>query len=94
MIWEKKITIHDIDRTHRSRKRKLDNNVPRSISVKFARYNVRNRIFKTKKNLKEKNMSIKAGIHLYNLAYNSNFMKYVTNCSNVYPLIQLLKMSG
>ena len=48
------ITIHDIDRTHRLGKRKLDNNVPRPIIVKFARYNVRDRIFKTKKKLKGK----------------------------------------
>ena len=49
------ITIHDIDRVHRLGKSKLDNNVPRPIIVKFARYNFRNRIFKTKKkNLKEK----------------------------------------
>ena len=48
------ITIHDIDRTHRLGKRKLDNNVSRPIIVKFTRYNVRNRILKLKRNLKEK----------------------------------------
>ena len=52
------ITIHDIDRTHRLGKRNLDNNVPRPIIVKFTRYNVRNRIFKTKKKLKGKAVSI------------------------------------
>ena len=52
------ITIHDIDRTHRLGKRKLDNNVSRPIIVKFTRYNVRNRIFKTKKKLKGKTVSI------------------------------------
>ena len=31
------INIHDIDRTHRLGKRKLDNNVLRSIIVTFAR---------------------------------------------------------
>ena len=36
---------------------------------------------------------VKIGIHLHNSVYNSNCMKYVTNCSNVYPVIQLLKMS-
>ena len=50
------ITIHDIDRTHRLGKRKLDNNVPWPIIV--TRYNVRNRIFKTKKKLKWKTVSI------------------------------------
>ena len=48
------ITIHDIHRTHRLGKRKLDNNVPRPITVKFTRYNIRSGIFKTKKKLKKK----------------------------------------
>ena len=48
------ITIHDIDRTHRLGKRKRDNNIPRPIIVKFARCNVRKRIFKTNKKLKVK----------------------------------------
>ena len=52
------ITIHGIDRTHRLGKRKLDNNVPRPIIIKFTRYNIRNRIFKTKKKLKGKTVSI------------------------------------
>ena len=43
-------------------KLKLDNNVPRSIIVKSARYNVRNRIFKTKKKLKGKIVSIKESL--------------------------------
>ena len=34
------------------------------------------------------------GIHLYNPAYILNCSKYVANCSNVYPVIELLKMSG
>ena len=52
------ITIHDIDRTHRLGKRKLNNNVPRPITVKFTRYNVHDRIFKIKKKLKGKTVSI------------------------------------
>ena len=52
------ITTHDIHRTHRLRKRKLDNNVSRSIIVKFIRYNICSRIFKTKKKLEGKNVSI------------------------------------
>ena len=48
------ITVHDIDRTHRLGKRKLDNNIPRPIIIKFTRYNVRNRILKLKRNLMEK----------------------------------------
>ena len=34
---------------------------------------------------------LKVGIHLHNSAYYSNCRKYLTNRSNVYPLIQLLK---
>ena len=56
MIWERK--FHDNDRTHRWGKRKLDNNAPRPIIVKFTRCNIRNRIFKTKKILKGKTVSI------------------------------------
>ena len=37
---------------------------------------------------------VKVGINLYNSAYNSNWRKYVMNCINVYPLIQLFKMPG
>ena len=44
------ITIHNIDRIHHLGKHKVDNNVPRATIVKFASYNVRNRIFKTNKN--------------------------------------------
>ena len=55
---EEGITIHDTDKTHRLGKCKLDNNVPRVIIVKFTRYNVRNRTFKTKKKLKGKTLSI------------------------------------
>ena len=55
---EEEITIHDIDRTHRLGKRKPDNNVPRPINVNFTKYSVCNRIFKTKKKLKGKTVSI------------------------------------
>ena len=52
------ITIHDIDSTHRLGKHKLDNNIPEPVIVKFLRYNVRNRIFKTKMKLNGKNVKI------------------------------------
>ena len=52
------ITIHNIDMTNRFGKRKLGDNVSRPIIVKFGRYNVHNRIFKTKKKLKRINVSI------------------------------------
>ena len=53
-----KIIIHDIGRTHHLGKRKLDNNVTQPIIVKFTRYNVRNKIFRSKKKLKGKTVSI------------------------------------
>ena len=52
------INIHNIGRTHRLGKRKPDNSVPQPIIVKFTRYKVRDRIFKTKKKLKRKTVSI------------------------------------
>ena len=52
------ITIHYIDKAHHLEKRKLDNIVPRPIIAKYTRCNVRNRIFKTKKKLKGKTVSI------------------------------------
>ena len=52
------ISIHDTDMTHRLGKRKLDNNVPRPTIVKLTRYNLYKRIFKTKKKLKGKAVSI------------------------------------
>ena len=52
------ITIYNIDRTHHVGKRKFGNNVPRPVIVKFARYNVHSRIFKTTKKLKGKTVSI------------------------------------
>ena len=52
------INIYYIDRTHRLGKHKFGNNVPRPVIVKFARYNVHSRIFKTTKKLKGKTVSI------------------------------------
>ena len=37
---------------------------------------------------------LKVGKDLCHLASNSNCRKHKTNCSNVYPLIQFLKISG
>lgn len=43
------ITIPDTDRTYHLKERKLDNNVPQPITVKFRRYHVCGRMFKAKK---------------------------------------------
>ena len=45
----------DLDRSHRLRKVKRNDNKPRPIIVKFARYAVRNKVFSNKKNLRVKN---------------------------------------
>ena len=50
------INIEDLDRTHRIGK--VNNGKSRPIIVKFARYNVRKKVFHNKRKLKGKNMSI------------------------------------
>ena len=45
----------DLDRSHRLGKVKRNDNKPRPIIVKFARYAVRNKVFSNKKKLKVKN---------------------------------------
>ena len=52
------ITHLDIDRSHCLGNRKLDKSKPQSITIKFSRYNVTVRIFKDKKKLKGKWISI------------------------------------
>ena len=53
-----KISINDIDRTHRLGPVKSEENRKRPIIVKFSRYYVKNKIFRNKKQLKGKNFSI------------------------------------
>ena len=52
------ITHIDIDRSHRLGNRKLDKSKPRPIIIKFSRYNLRTRIFKNKRKLKGKRISV------------------------------------
>ena len=60
-IFEKemqgKVSVNDIDRSHRLGKKHTGSR-PRPIVIKFARYNVRNAIFRKKKILKAKAVSI------------------------------------
>ena len=56
----------------------------RRVATKKPRLDIKKENFKK---------DLKVGIYLYNSVYNLNCRKYVTNCSNVYPLIQLLKMT-
>ena len=53
---QEEINIEDLDRTHRIGK--VNNGKSRPIIVKFARYNVRKKIFHNKRKLKGKNTSI------------------------------------
>ena len=52
------ISPADLDRTHRIGKKKPGQNEPRPIIVKLNRYNVRKKVFPTKKNLKGSDVSI------------------------------------
>ena len=53
---QEEINIADLDRTHRIGK--VNNGKSRPIMAKFARYNVRKKVFRNKRKLKGKNMSI------------------------------------
>ena len=54
---EEKLSANDIDRSHRLGKKQTESR-PRPIIIKFTRYNVRNVIFRKKKILKGKAVSI------------------------------------
>ena len=54
---QEKLTDVDIDRSHRLGRLK-NGKQSRPIIIKFARYNIRNRVFKNKKKLKDTGISI------------------------------------
>ena len=49
---EERLTVVDIERTHRLGKPKQNKKTPRPIIIKFVRYNCRRRVFLNKKSLK------------------------------------------
>ena len=55
--WKKKLSANDIGRSYRLGKKQIGSK-PRSIIIKFTRYNVRNVIFREKKILNSKAVSI------------------------------------
>ena len=57
----------DLDRSHRLGKVKRNDNKPRPIIVKFARYAVRKRYFQTKKKLKGKKLLIRESLTVYKM---------------------------
>ena len=56
-LLQEKLTDIDIDRSHRIGRLKKGKQ-SRPIIIKFARYNIRNRVFKNKKKLKDTGISI------------------------------------
>ena len=43
------VLLADLDRTHRIGKKSDSSSKPRPVTVKFARYNIREKVFKSKK---------------------------------------------
>ena len=62
------ILLVDLDRTHRIGKKRHSNSKPRPVIVKFARYNIREKAFKSKKELKGKNISITENLTGYRIS--------------------------
>ena len=56
-LLQEKLTNFDIDRSHQKGKLKRGKQ-SRPIIIHFARYNIRNRVFKNKKKLKDTSISI------------------------------------
>ena len=48
------ILLADLDTTHRIEKKRDSSSKPRPVTVKFARYNIRKKIVKSKKNSRPK----------------------------------------
>ena len=60
------VKVEDLDRSHRLGKPREDNK-PRPIIVKFARYAVRSNVFSNKKKLKGKNLLITESLTVYRM---------------------------
>ena len=50
--------LADLDRTHRIRKKSDSSSKPHPVIVKFARYNIRENVFKSKKNSRVKILAL------------------------------------
>ena len=66
-----KITDNDIDRTNRIGKPK-NNGKPRPVIIKFVRYNVRKKIFSSKKLLKDSGVSITESLTTFRMKKLNN----------------------
>ena len=58
----------DLDRTHRIGKKRHSNSKPRPVIVKFSRYNIREKVFKSKEKLRGKNISITENLTGYRMS--------------------------
>ena len=59
------VLLADLDRTHRIGKKSDSSSKPRPFIVKFAWCNIREKVFKSKKKLKGKNISITGSLTRY-----------------------------
>ena len=62
------VLLADLDRTHRIGKKSDSSSKPRPVIVKFARCNIREKVFKSKKKLKGKNISITESLTRYRMS--------------------------
>ena len=58
----------DLDRTHRIAKQSDSSSKPRPVVVKFSRYNILEKVYKSKKSLKGKNISITESLIRYRMS--------------------------
>ena len=61
------VLLTDLDGAHRIGKKRVSSSKPRPVIVKFARYNTRQKVFKSKRKLKGKNISITENLTGYRI---------------------------
>ena len=61
----------DLDRTHRIGKKSDSSSKPRPVIVKFARYNIREKVCESKKQLKGENISITESLTRYRMSFKN-----------------------
>ena len=82
---ELELTEKELDRTHRIGNPKSGNKRPRPIIVKFARYNIRRKIFVYEKRLKNSGISITESLTKGRMNF---FKKQKTNLDNAWTLME------
>ena len=61
------VLLADLDRTHKIGKKRDSSSKPYAVIVKFAWYNIREKVFKSKKELKRKNIRITENLIRYRM---------------------------